>query len=45
MAGTRHDRSRSEPLIAAMGGRIWARRRAGGGAEFGFALRVMGDDG
>ena len=28
-------------LIAAMGGRIWARRRPAGGAEFGFALRVM----
>ena len=26
-------------LITAMGGRIWARPRPGGGAEFGFALR------
>lgn len=31
-------------LIGAMGGRIWGRPRLGGGAEFGFALRVMGDD-
>ncbi|HUQ77592.1 MAG TPA: PAS domain S-box protein [Patescibacteria group bacterium] len=28
-------------LIRAMGGRIWAENRPGGGAEFGFALRVM----
>jgi K+-sensing histidine kinase KdpD len=26
-------------LVNAMGGRIWARPRSGGGAEFGFALR------
>jgi PAS domain S-box-containing protein len=31
-------------LVRAMGGRIWARRRDGGGSEFGFALRVMADD-
>jgi two-component system sensor histidine kinase KdpD len=31
-------------LIKAMGGRIWAVPRAEGGAEFGFALRVMGED-
>lgn len=30
-------------LVHAMGGRIWARPRLGGGAEFGFALRVMTD--
>ena len=28
-------------LVRAMGGRIWARARPEGGAEFGFALRVM----
>jgi PAS domain S-box-containing protein len=28
-------------LVRAMGGRIWARPRPAGGAEFGFALRVM----
>ena len=28
-------------LIDAMGGRVWAKNRAAGGAEFGFALRVM----
>ena len=28
-------------LIAAMGGRIWAKARSGGGAEFGFALAVL----
>jgi signal transduction histidine kinase len=28
-------------LIAAMGGRIWALPRDGGGAEFGFAIRVL----
>ena len=28
-------------LIRAMGGRIWAANRPEGGAEFGFALRVM----
>jgi signal transduction histidine kinase len=31
-------------LIDAMGGRIWARNRAGGGAEFGFTLRILTDD-
>ncbi|MEA2518757.1 MAG: hypothetical protein QOF49_837, partial [Chloroflexota bacterium] len=31
-------------LIRAMGGRIWARNVAGGGAEFGFSLRVMNED-
>jgi PAS domain S-box-containing protein len=32
-------------LIRAMGGRIWARPRDdGGGAEFGFTLRVMADE-
>ena len=31
-------------LIKAMGGRIWATSRAEGGAEFGFALRVMDED-
>jgi PAS domain S-box-containing protein len=30
-------------LIDAMGGRIWASNRAEGGAEFGFALRSMGE--
>jgi PAS domain S-box-containing protein len=30
-------------LIAAMGGRIWATPRPGGGAEFGFALEVLDD--
>jgi K+-sensing histidine kinase KdpD len=30
-------------LITAMGGRIWARPRPGGGAEFGFALRRYSD--
>ena len=30
-------------LIAAMGGRIWARPREGGGAEFGFALTELED--
>ena len=28
-------------LVRAMGGRIWARARPDGGAEFGFALRIM----
>ena len=28
-------------LVRAMGGRMWARNRDDGGAEFGFALRVM----
>jgi PAS domain S-box-containing protein len=32
-------------LIKAMGGRIWAASRPEGGAEFGFALRVMREDG
>jgi hypothetical protein len=27
-----------------MGGRIWASARPSGGAEFGFALRVMHED-
>ena len=31
-------------LIRAMGGRIWAANRQEGGAEFGFALRVMDED-
>ncbi|MBA2720168.1 MAG: PAS domain S-box protein [Chloroflexi bacterium] len=31
-------------LIRAMGGRIWASNRPAGGAEFGFALRVMDED-
>ncbi|MEO5941731.1 MAG: GAF domain-containing protein [Candidatus Limnocylindrales bacterium] len=31
-------------LIRAMGGRIWAANRPEGGAEFGFALRVMSED-
>jgi two-component system sensor histidine kinase KdpD len=31
-------------LIRAMGGRIWATNRDGGGAEFGFALRVMSEE-
>jgi len=31
-------------LIGAMGGRIWARPRPEGGAEFGFSLRVMAED-
>jgi PAS domain S-box-containing protein len=31
-------------LIRAMGGRIWAVPRDEGGSEFGFALRIMGDD-
>jgi len=31
-------------LVRAMGGRIWARRRAEGGSEFGFALRAVADD-
>ncbi|MGH2407023.1 MAG: PAS domain-containing sensor histidine kinase [Candidatus Limnocylindrales bacterium] len=32
-------------LITAMKGRIWALPRLTGGAEFGFALRVVGDEG
>jgi signal transduction histidine kinase len=31
-------------LVTAMGGRIWARPRPGGGAEFGFALRRYRED-
>jgi K+-sensing histidine kinase KdpD len=31
-------------LVRAMGGRIWASPRPSGGAEFGFALRVMHED-
>jgi PAS domain S-box-containing protein len=31
-------------LLNAMGGRIWASNRPEGGAEFGFALRVMTED-
>ena len=31
-------------LIRAMGGRIWATPIEGGGAEFGFTLRVMTDE-
>jgi PAS domain S-box-containing protein len=32
-------------LVRAMGGRIWASPRPEGGAEFGFTLRILGDDG
>jgi len=31
-------------LIEAMGGRVWARNRIEGGAEFGFALRAMDEE-
>jgi signal transduction histidine kinase len=31
-------------LVEAMGGRIWATSRSGGGAEFGFTLRILEDD-
>jgi signal transduction histidine kinase len=31
-------------LIDAMGGRVWAENRPAGGAEFGFALRVMPEE-
>jgi PAS domain S-box-containing protein len=31
-------------LIQAMGGRVWARNRPAGGAEFGFALRAMAEE-
>jgi two-component system sensor histidine kinase KdpD len=31
-------------LVQAMGGRIWARPRATGGAEFGFALGIMAEE-
>ena len=34
----------SSRLIRAMGGRIWARSRPEGGAEFGFSLRVMDEE-
>ena len=30
-------------IVGALGGRIWARPRAGGGAEVGFALPIAGD--
>jgi signal transduction histidine kinase len=33
----------SARLVQAMGGRIWARPRPAGGAEFGFALQVMSE--
>jgi signal transduction histidine kinase len=32
-------------LVEAMGGRVWAGRRPGGGAEFGFALQAYDDPG
>ena len=32
-------------LVTAMGGRIWARSRPEGGAEFGFALRIFVEEG
>jgi signal transduction histidine kinase len=31
-------------LIRAMGGRIWAKPRLDGGAEFGFSLQIMRED-
>jgi signal transduction histidine kinase len=31
-------------LVRAMGGRVWARALPAGGAEFGFALKVMHED-
>ena len=31
-------------LVEAMGGTIWAKHAAEGGAEFGFTLRVLPDD-
>jgi K+-sensing histidine kinase KdpD len=31
----------SAVLVHRMGGRLWAHRRPGGGAEFGFALPVL----
>jgi K+-sensing histidine kinase KdpD len=31
----------SRALIEAMGGRIWARRREEGGAEFGFTVPIL----
>ena len=33
-----------DQLIRAMGGRLWAQAREGGGSEFGFALRRYADD-
>jgi len=33
-----------DQLIRAMGGRLWARARDGGGSEFGFALRRYGEE-
>ena len=33
-----------DQLVRAMGGRLWARAREGGGSEFGFALRRYGED-
>jgi PAS domain S-box-containing protein len=35
----------SQRLIESMGGRIWARPRSGGGAEFGFTLKVFNEEG
>ena len=32
-------------LVHAMGGRVWAQNRPEGGAEFGFALRVLAEEG
>jgi K+-sensing histidine kinase KdpD len=34
----------SHQLVRAMGGRLWAKPREGGGSEFGFALRSYPDD-
>lgn len=34
----------SRRIVELMGGRIWATRRPTGGAEFGFALPLHGDD-
>ena len=34
----------SRRLVLAMGGRLWAKARDGGGSEFGFALRRYADD-
>ncbi|HEY8167848.1 MAG TPA: ATP-binding protein [Candidatus Limnocylindrales bacterium] len=31
-------------LVEAMGGRVWARPREGGGAEFGFALKILREE-
>jgi GAF domain-containing protein len=33
-----------DQLVRAMGGRLWAKAREGGGSEFGFALRRYADD-